>query len=318
MTRTSRPSGRSRAEIRSEELGRGGNAANFRREAAAPPPRNPYDCNGYHNTPRNERKSHWYSLDGKPCHTVPTKDGGDKRNTTLRDARKLNLLPSVTNIIGILDKPQLTKWKMREVAKAAIAIPGPQGEEPVERFADRAIEAAMSQVSDAADLGTKIHDAIENLMRGSAEQPSEEMRPYVKPVLDWMRQVGVKVTHSEIVLVNAVHGFAGRVDALFTWGDGMGKMGILDFKTKKTKEGEKVEAYDEHVLQLAAYAATHYGATHLQHVVAANLFISSTEPGRLEVVKHDKAKLVAAYEAFSRCVRCGGFARGMTRGRMLR
>jgi hypothetical protein len=254
--------------------------------------------------------SHWYSLDGKPCHTVPTKDGGDKRNTTLRDARKLNLLPSVTNIIGILDKPQLTKWKMREVAKAAIAIPGPQGEEPVERFADRAIEAAMSQVSDAADLGTKIHDAIENLMRGSAEQPSEEMRPYVKPVLDWMRQVGVKVTHSEIVLVNAVHGFAGRVDALFTWGDGMGKMGILDFKTKKTKEGEKVEAYDEHVLQLAAYAATHYGATHLQHVVAANLFISSTEPGRLEVVKHDKGKLVAAYEAFCQMCAVWRFRKG--------
>ena len=254
--------------------------------------------------------SHWYSLDGQPCHTVPTKDGGDKRNTTLRDARKLNLLPSVTNIIGILDKPQLTKWKMREVAKAAIAIPGPQGEEPVERFADRAIEAAMSQVSDAADLGTKIHDAIENLMRGSAEQPSEEMRPYVKPVLDWMRQVGVKVTHSEIVLVNAVHGFAGRVDALFTWGDGMGKMGILDFKTKKTKEGEKVEAYDEHVLQLAAYAATHYGATHLQHVVAANLFISSTEPGRLEVVKHDKAKLGAAYEAFCQMCAVWRFRKG--------
>jgi hypothetical protein len=254
--------------------------------------------------------SHWYSLDGKPCHTVPTKDGGDTRNTTLRDARKLNLLPSVTNIIGILDKPQLTKWKMREVAKAAIAIPGPQGEEPVERFADRAIEAAMSQVSDAADLGTKIHNAIENLMRGSAEEPSAEMQPYVKPVLDWMRKVGVKVTHSEIVLVNVVHGFAGRVDALFTWGDGFGKMGILDFKTKKTKEGEKVEAYDEHTLQLAAYAATHYGAEHLQHVVAANLFISSTEPGRLEVVKHDKEKLVAAYEAFTQMCAVWRFRKG--------
>ena len=254
--------------------------------------------------------SHWYSLDGKPCHTIRTKDGKSERNTTLRDARTLNLLPSVTNIIGILDKPQLTKWKMREVAKAAIAIPGPQGEEPVERFADRAIEAAMSQVSEAADLGTKIHNAIENLMRGSAEEPSVEMQPYVKPVLDWMRKVGVKVTHSEIVLVNAVHGFAGRVDALFTWGDSFGKMGILDFKTKKTKPDEKVEAYDEHVLQLAAYAATHYGAEHLQHVVAANLFISSTEPGRLEVVKHDKARLVEAYEAFCQMCAIWRFRKG--------
>jgi hypothetical protein len=254
--------------------------------------------------------SHWYSLDGKPVHTQPTKDGEGQRATTLRDARKLALLPSVTSIIGILDKPQLTRWKMREVAKAAIAIPGPQGDEPVERFADRAIEAAMSQVGEAADLGSRIHAAIENLMRGSAEEPSEELKPYVKPVLDWMRQVGVKVTHSEIVLVNAVHGFAGRVDALFTWGDGFGKMGILDFKTKKTKPEEKVEAYDEHTLQLAAYAATNYGAEHLQHVVAANLFISSTEPGRLEVVKHDKAKLVAAYEAFTQMCAVWRFRKG--------
>jgi hypothetical protein len=254
--------------------------------------------------------SHWYSLEGKPVHTQPTKDGEGQRATTLRDARKMMLLPSVTSIIGILDKPQLTRWKMREVAKAAIAIPGPQGDEPVERFADRAIEAAMSQVGEAADLGSRIHAAIENLMRGSAEEPSEELKPYVKPVLDWMRQVGVKVTHSEIVLVNAVHGFAGRVDALFTWGDGFGKLGILDFKTKKTKEGEKVEAYDEHTLQLAAYAATHYGAEHLQHVVAANLFISSTEPGRLEVVKHDKAKLVAAYEAFTQMCAVWRFRKG--------
>jgi hypothetical protein len=254
--------------------------------------------------------SHWYSLDGKPVHTQPTKDGEGQRATTLRDARKLALLPSVTSIIGILDKPQLTRWKMREVAKAAIAIPRPQGDEPVERFADRAIEAAMSQVGEAADLGSRIHAAIENLMRGGAEEPSEELRPYVKPVLEWMRQVGVKVTHSEIVLVNAVHGFAGRVDALFTWGDAFGKMGILDFKTKKTKEGEKVEAYDEHTLQLAAYAATHYGPEHLQHVVAANLFISSTEPGRLEVVKHDKAKLVAAYEAFTQMCAVWRFRKG--------
>jgi hypothetical protein len=254
--------------------------------------------------------SHWYSLDGKPVHTQPTKDGEGQRATTLRDARKMMLLPSVTSIIGILDKPQLTRWKMREVAKAAIAIPGPQGDEPVERFADRAIEAAMSQVGEAADLGSRIHAAIENLMRGGAEEPSEELQPYVKPVLEWMRQVGVKVTHSEIVLVNAVHGFAGRVDALFTWGDGFGKMGILDFKTKKTKEGEKVEAYDEHTLQLAAYAATHYGAEHLQHVVAANLFISSTEPGRLEVVKHDKEKLVAAYEAFTQMCAVWRFRKG--------
>jgi hypothetical protein len=255
--------------------------------------------------------SHWYSLDGKPCHTITNAGGDGQRATNLRDARKLNLLPSVTSIIAILDKPQLTRWKMREVAKAALAVPPPQDEEPLDRFADRAIDAAMNQVSDAADLGSKIHAAIENLMRGSAEECAEDLRPYVKPVLDWMKKVGVKVTHSEIVLVNAVHGFAGRVDALFTWGTpDSPNMGILDFKTKRTSPDEKVTAYDEHVLQLAAYAATHYGADYLDRVVAANLFISSTEPGRLDVVKHDKAKLVEAYECFKQMCAVWRFRKG--------
>jgi len=87
-------------------------------------------------------------------------------------------------------------------------------------------------------------------------------------------------------------------------------MGILDFKTKRTSPDEKVTAYDEHVLQLAAYAATHYGADYLDRVVAANLFISSTEPGRLDVVKHDKAKLVEAYEAFKQMCAVWRFRKG--------
>lgn len=99
--------------------------------------------------------SHWYSLDGKPVHKLPTKDGDGERPTTIRDARKLNLLPSVTGIIGILDKPQLTKWKMREAAKAALMVPPPQGEESHDRFADRAIDFAMNQVGEAADLAAR-------------------------------------------------------------------------------------------------------------------------------------------------------------------
>jgi hypothetical protein len=255
--------------------------------------------------------SHWYSLDGKPVHKLPTKDGDGERATTIRDARKMNLLPSVTGIIGILDKPQLTKWKMREAAKAALKVPPPQGEESHDRFADRAIDFAMNQVGEAADLGSKIHTGIENVIRGAAVEVSEDIKPYIRPVIAWMREKGIRITHSEIVLVNPMHGFAGRVDALFTWGEvDAPNMGILDFKTKKTKEGEKVEAYDEHLLQLAAYAATHYGEAYLDRVLAANLFISSTEPGRMEVIKHDKGRLVEAFQAFKQMCAVWRFRKG--------
>ena len=50
---------------------------------------------------------HWYTQDGKPMHWVDKADGKGTRNTTLRDARKLNLLPSVTNILKLLNNPEL-------------------------------------------------------------------------------------------------------------------------------------------------------------------------------------------------------------------
>ena len=69
-------------------------------------------------------------------------------------------------------------------------------------------------------------------------------------------------------------------------GDAQQGIGILDYKTRKTKPGEKVEAYDNQAMQLAAYGATYWGEENLPRLLAANVFISTTEPGRIEVVKH--------------------------------
>ena len=240
---------------------------------------------------------HWYTLDGKSCHKVEGKNG-KMRATTLRDARQLGLLPSVTGIIGMMDKSQLTQWKMRETAKASIGMDIQPNEDP-DTYADRVIDRAMNQVGDAADLGTEIHAALENVLRGAAIECPEHLKVYVSPVIKTLRERGVVVTDSEKVLVNTDEGFAGQVDALFTWGaPGQPNQGILDFKTKRTKPDQKVAAYESHVLQLAAYAATHYGGGYLDRVNAVNIFISTTEPGRIEVVKHDGKRLIEAWKAF--------------------
>ena len=57
----------------------------------------------------NPDSTHWYRRDGEPLHSVPSVKG-DPRPTTLRDARKLGLLPSVTNVLGVIAKPELTAW----------------------------------------------------------------------------------------------------------------------------------------------------------------------------------------------------------------
>ena len=57
--------------------------------------------------------------------------------------------------------------------------------------------------------------------------------------------------------------------------------------TRKTEPKKPVTPYDGQGMQLAAYAAAHYGPGALPRVLAANVFISTTEPGRMEVCKHE-------------------------------
>lgn len=217
---------------------------------------------------------------------MPTADGSGDRPTTIRDAKRLGLYPSVTSILGVLAKPGLEKWKLDQVALASLRTPK-QPEESDEYWCARVRNAAFEQVEQAADTGTMIHGALEAAMAGQAFDL--DLAPYVEPVLAWKASVGIRIVYREIRVVNRAEGFAGTADVLFRYG--LNGIGILDYKTRKTKPGEPVVAYDNQAMQLAAYAATYWGAENIERVLAANVFISTTEPGRMEVVKHESLAL---------------------------
>jgi RecB family exonuclease len=197
----------------------------------------------------------------------------------------------VTSILGILSKPGLEKWKLEQVALASLRTPK-QAEESVEYWCGRVRSAAFDQVEEAANLGTMIHGALELAMAG--EPYADDLRPYVEPVMKWKEKTGIEIVEREIKLVNKHHGFAGTADVLFRYG--RNGIGILDYKTRKTKPGEEVTAYDNQAMQLAAYGATYWGEENLGRLLAANVFISTTEPGRVVVVKHPD--VVRDWQAF--------------------
>ncbi len=246
---------------------------------------------------------HWYTRSGKAAHRQPNAKGTGDRTTTIRDARRLGLLPSVTSILGIIAKPGLDEWRLNQVALAANRCPITEGES-VEYWAKRVKEAAFEQVETAAELGGRIHGALEMAFAGEPWDP--DLEPYVRPVMEWMMGVGIVPSGREVVLVNEEHGFAGTADVLFLHGSK--GIGILDYKTRKTRPGERVTAYDGQAMQLAAYAATHYGEAALERVLAANVFISTTEPGRMEVVKH--GDLRTHWEAFLACAALWRYLKG--------
>jgi hypothetical protein len=79
-----------------------------------------------------------------------------------------------------------------------------------------------------------IHGALEAAMAG---EPYPELRVYIQPVLEWKEKTGIQIVDREIRLVNKAEGFAGTADVLFRYGQQ--GIGILDYKTRKTKARAK-------------------------------------------------------------------------------
>ena len=101
---------------------------------------------------------HWYTKDGTPAYTTIGKTG--ERNTTLRDARKLGLLPSVTTINGMLSKAGLNSWLQQQVLLAALTLPR-LPDEPEADWLARVMQDSKATGRDAADRGTAIHAIIQ-------------------------------------------------------------------------------------------------------------------------------------------------------------
>jgi hypothetical protein len=242
---------------------------------------------------KNMGGGHWYQPDGTPLHQVPKADGKGMRDTTLADAKKLGLLPSVTGITDIVAKPALMNWKATQVAAAAFENP-PTSEESAEYFIERVINASHHQVAGAADLGSKVHDALEKLLTEGPDAIAEDMWAYVAPVVAWKKEAKITYDQIENVLVNLEIGYAGRCDVLGH--DAAGAPVIIDYKTRKTKPKQVCKPYDTQGMQLAAYAVAHYGLDRLPEVKAWNVYISTTEVGRVEGYQHES--LLPHWEAF--------------------
>jgi len=232
--------------------------------------------------------SHWYTREGIPAYTMQKAKGDGERNTTLRDARKHKLLPSVTTIFGIMAKPGLDRWKIGKAIEATLATTR-DADEPDERYYDRIRSRSYEETGKAAQLGTRIHDAIDAAFDGV--EPAEDLKQYVEPTMQYLETLNLQGIEREGTVVNLEDGYAGRVDLLARYGK---SNIIIDFKTKKTTEGVKVTPFEFQATQIAAYARAAFGT--LDNCIGANVYISTTEPGRIETAVYDEEKLKQEYE----------------------
>lgn len=205
---------------------------------------------------------HWYTRSGEPMYTVMGSTG--QRATTLRDARSRNLVPSVTTILNVANKPALIVWMQRQVLLSALTLTRQDGETD-ESFIDRVMSDSRELGKAAADAGTDIHNSIEDFWVG---RPLSRHFEHVKATNDLLRETfGEQEWIAERSFGHEL-GFGGKVDLHCP-------TAVVDIKTKEFAPGDKVDGYDEHLMQLAAYRI----GLGIPEAKCANLFVSRTHPG---------------------------------------
>jgi len=235
--------------------------------------------------PRASESNHWYTRDGVPRYTVIGKNGKE-RNTTLRDARTENLVPSVTTILNVMAKPALIQWLQKQVLLAALTLPRIQGE-PEGAYIDRIMVDSKEQGRAAADAGTDIHASIQGFYEGKVITRHEQ---HVKGTIAQLDSTfGQQAWIAERAFGHS-HGFGGKSDLYCTEGSGI----VADIKTKEFTENSKVVTYDDHLIQLAAYRV----GLGVPKARCANVFVSRNVPGLVVVNEWSEEDLQRGWQMF--------------------
>ncbi|WKZ27181.1 MAG: hypothetical protein QY311_00265 [Candidatus Paceibacterota bacterium] len=129
--------------------------------------------------------------------------------------------PRVTSILSIKAKPALYAFYGRMPSFAA-------GKAMTER---------------SAQEGTAVHEAVENILRGKAEEHSPAVLPSVRAFRAFLMAHDVKPLSIEEPVISNEHHYIGTLDVL---AEIDGRVGVLDIKTSKG-------IYREYGMQTAAY-----------------------------------------------------------------
>ena len=244
---------------------------------------------------------HWYNNDGL-VELVPNVKEDKMIKPTLREAKRLNLLPSVTSILQIINKPALTKWITNEHIRACSYI-DKQGKD--ESFTDycKRVNEQMQKFNDHAQVGTNIHAEIAKWI----DNNSYEFDPIVNKAIEFIKSLittfnPIKI-QSEKPFANYCGGYGGTIDLRLICKD---QVIILDFKSTdddKIIKGDNLAYKDSHLVQLVAYgmSESNFNIADLPHRYI-NVFIGRLA-GDISVKEWDKQEDVLWAGEYFKAVR---------------
>lgn len=229
---------------------------------------------------------HWYTPAGEACHYV------DGKPTTLREARKLKLVPSVSTVLSVLAKDGLTLWLIDQGILAALTLPRIDGETS-EQLLSRIRADGRRQAQEAAEHGTAIHSALEAGFAGEAvperfvahwDAARQRLSELFPKVTDWVSEK--RFSHPL--------GYGGTCD-LHSPSTGI----VVDFKTSDISPESAKRLAWEQFEQLAAYQR----GLNLPRNIGCNLFLSRTHPGYIVSHIWDESEMDHGWDTFQAALR---------------
>jgi hypothetical protein len=186
-------------------------------------------------------------------------------------------LPSVTEILKVLAKPGLDKWKETQLLQAALTLPAIEGES-LDEYAKRVMEDSKKHAQNARELGTKIHGAIERSFAGKQHEYADNVSSAVSVLpknQDWNAERSF--AHSS--------GYGGKCDLHSSeW--------AIDFKTTE-KNLDELKTWDEHHMQLSAYR----NGLAIPHAKCGIVYVSVVE-AKSRLIEITEEELLRGFDMF--------------------
>lgn len=165
------------------------------------------------------------------------------------------VVPSVTKVVGVIDKPALIYWAVNETIAHIKS-----SWKPDETYSNEQIQAILADAKGARfrtsqkalNIGSDAHDWVERYIKSKIlNTPLPELPEYppvlnaVNSYIEWEKDAGVEYISSERRLYSVKYAYSGTVDITMRVND---EVVVADLKTSKG-------IYPEYYLQCAAYAS---------------------------------------------------------------
>lgn len=163
------------------------------------------------------------------------------------------VLPGVTGVLSIINKPALINWSRRiaieHIERGLLESATKTGRisiapKKLAALLEVAYKNPDKLKDDAANLGTQIHAYIDTIVRGEQPRaiPDEILTP-VAAFSDWFAKSGLEFISGDTKVASLEHGYGGSLDAIGRRGDALV---LIDWKSAKS-------IHAEFALQIAAY-----------------------------------------------------------------